>query len=141
MIRTCKKWWLLRNLSNDCLGHITIQNTEEIKKGMWLGVDRTAYLDTLSKLPSNKKLNSEKLNIKLQEYNSIIESLIKDGYILLSPTDKLSGRCLSVSYLGDDMLSYTGLINLLWQKCLGVWGLIAWIITIILSIFLTTKFH
>ncbi|MGC9610831.1 MAG: hypothetical protein ABSE68_01260 [Minisyncoccia bacterium] len=139
MIRTYKKWWLLRFLSWDCSRHVADQNTQDIKNGLQLGVDKAAFLDTLSKLvPSNQKLTSRELNVKLAEYHSIISSCIHDGYIDLIPTpNKLSGFAIRVSYLGDDFTSWGGLINLLWQKMKGVGALIAWFTTIAITIITT----
>ncbi len=108
MVRECQKYWLLKNLRDaDIGGHIENHDTEALKMGASLSVDRGAYLDTLSNLPKNKRLSKGKLNRKIETYKSIIDSCIHEGLIIqLDKQNTIpTGITIRVSHLGDDYIS------------------------------------
>ncbi len=99
MRRLFKMRWLLKNLKSDCLGHIAVQDIQAIKNRFLLGVDRGVYVDTLSKLPKNQKLNSSELAFKLEDYQNIIDTCVEQGLIQVIETpNKLSGVAIKVSH-------------------------------------------
>lgn len=105
MIRSIKRWWLLRHLRNNCWDHLVQQDIELIKNGVQVGVLRSAYLETLKTLPRNQKLDEEKLKKRVDVYNSLINSAINEGLIIAFKRGEDQKDCIKVSFLGDDYLS------------------------------------
>ena len=133
VMRLIKKWWFLRQLHKDCLGHVANQPYETIKRGQDIGVSDEAFITYLAN-KSLKRLwlillwrlrkNPKKLNKRTREYYALTTSCIDKKYI--TPFSRNNQRFVKVSPLGEDFLGFFPLL----QKLLSEYYL-AWTILII----------
>src|SRR3990167_4376711 len=112
LMRLFDKRWLLKNLKNDWnhshLGvNITLEQIIAGQSDAW-GIQKSAYLQTLSNLPEIKSLNDGDKTRKMDYLESIIKECYLEGLIDINKGSVNGGTpesCLKVSSKGDKYLS------------------------------------
>lgn len=130
MIRFIKKWWLLRKLYRDTLGHDILQPDDFLLQGSRNAVARDEFVKWIAKESVHRYRwilwrrfwnNSEKLRRRIREYNSILESLDSDGRIQKLKAKGDSRVFIQTTPQGDDSLGLISLLQELLAKYYLAW--------------------
>jgi len=131
MIRLIKKWWILRHLKKDCIGH-TIQQIPQFALNNQIFVSKDAVIEGLAKNSVRRfswipywraKDNPKKLSKRIQEYASIIAFCIGTDKFIKQKIRSDGMVVIRTTSLGDDFTMST-LLETILSKYKLLWGII-----------------
>lgn len=163
MKRLIRKWWLLRELRKDCNGHVMTLDVGALQCNAKYVVAREALVLHVAKksltrfswiLWWRKKEDSVKLKKRINDYNSIFDSCIREDLVIIEKEgvlkDQKTGEILNpagrpffrTTDLGDDYISqffYKTFLDNAYAKAIII-GLITAIITTFVGIYVKQIF-
>ena len=151
MIRIIKEWWLIRQLYAECQNHEKGLAEEVLIHNSRFVIARDAMIAQVAKnsirrfswiLRWRRKINQEKLNKRIREYQSIMDTCLRDDYVCVD-TNELkddSGVIINANRpfirttdLGDSFMSFSSLTIALGKQLSTIGIIVAWFISLALT--------